>query len=251
MKRFALTFFILLAGCSGSNTPIGIIPGPPPVVGTVKFYLPPYQETLDTLYFKIWSDSSGMEYGGRKSFGADTFSVLLDNLGNEYYYGPGGYSGFTASGQSAILFDTPLGAWPDSLPINGTFTQSTTFAYGGNTWTMSDYYRLLDTSAASAAFGVFDPCIHLQNISTASVAGQGNSSTSEFWMAKGPGQIVQADNLGNSITMVRGQVNGRYWGIGAAKPAPARTLGKAGRENILHVACAWLARRMFTVRGKR
>ena len=239
-KWSALIVVLLVAGCSQTNTPVGIIPAPTPTPSGVKFPLAPYQDMLDTLYFKVWSDSSWIEYGGTKVIGTSAYIVMKDNLGDEYYYDSLGYAGFYNPGSQVILFDTPLGAWPDSLQINGQFNESTTFSYQGYSWTIYDTYNLADTSSASATVGTFDPCLHLQYMSTIYVAGSGNSSYEDIWLANGPGEIVQEDASGGTIVMARGHVNGRYWGTGVATAAPGRALAKSGPENLLRIVSAGL-----------
>ena len=240
MKGSALLGILLLAGCSGHNTPVGPMQAPAPTAGGVKFPLAPYQDALDTLYYKVWSDSSWTAYGGTKIIGTGTYAVLVDNVGDEYYYGDQGYSGFQNPGNIAIMFDTPLGAWPDSLPINGQIIESTTFSYRGNTWKLDNTYSLTDTTSASAAIGTFDPCLHLQLVSRTTVAGSVSGSVYDFWLANGPGEIVQEDELGNAASMARGHVNGRYWGVIAARPAPVRALSKSGPRDLGRVIAAGL-----------
>ena len=252
MKTTVLLAFLILAGCSRNDTLVDVIPSPTPTPtpGGVKFPLAPYQDSLDTLYFKVWSDSSWMAYGGTKVIGTTTYFVVKDNAGNEYYYDSAGYAGFYNPGSTVIIFDTPLGAWPDSLQIYGQISESTTFPYQGYSWTMSNTYRLADTSAASAAFGTFDPSLHFQYVSSLVAAGSGSTSSADLWLANGPGQIVQEDMYGNVFIMARGHVNGRYWGVGFAKPSPARTLSRTRPEELLNALSAGV-RMKFRFRGAR
>jgi hypothetical protein len=248
MKKAALLVLTLLVGCGGKDTLIGVIPARNPPATGPGFPLAPYQETLDTLYLKVWSDSSWSKYGGDTTFGTATYYVMKDNWGDEFYYGDSGYAGFCYAGQSPVLFDTPLGSWPDSLPINGLIYQSTTFTFQGTSWTMYVTYLLADTSADSTIFGRFDPCLHFQSVSTVEVAGTGGSTYVELWLANGPGEIEEADQQGNSLFMVRGHVNGRYWGTGAAKMTGAVRLSKRsstpGPVDIVRVASSGLNARI-------
>jgi len=242
MRTSAFLGILLLAGCSKNDTLVDVIPAQtaPPVLGGVKYALAPYQDALDSLYYKVWSDSSWTAYGGTKVIGTGTYTVLKDDIGDEYYYNSQGYAGFYNPGGTVIIFDTPLGVWPDSLPIGGQINESTTFAYQGYTWSMYNVYVLADTTTASAAFGTFDPCLHVQLVSTVYVAGSGSSSIEDFWLASGPGEIVQEDGSGDSAIMARGYVNGRYWGGGAAKPAPAGTLSKSSPVSLQRTLAAGL-----------
>ena len=242
MKSLTVFFLLLFAGCGAKDTLVGVIPASNsnPTAGSVRFPLAPYEESLDTLYYKLWSDSSWTAYGGTKVIGTATYTVVKDNAGDEYYYSPQGYAGFYTPGSSVILFDTPLGAWPDSLPINGQINEATTFTYQGSSWTMYNTYTLADTTSAGTSFGTFDPCLHLQFVSILVLAGTGSSASEDMWLANGPGQIAQEDQLGNITVMVSGHVNGKSWGVVAAKAAPAGTLSKSGPKDLLRVVSAGL-----------
>ena len=253
MKVSAFLGILLFVGCSHNDTLVGIIPAPnsTSTAGGAKFALAPYQDMLDTLYYKVWSDSSWTAYGGTKVIGTGTYTVIKDNAGDEYYYNSQGYAGFYNPGATIVMFDTPLGAWPDSLPINGQINESTTFAYQGYTWTLYNTYNLADTTSASAAFGTFDPCLHIQFVSTFYVAGSGNSTYEDFWLANGPGEIVQEDEYGVTTVMVRGQVNGKYWGAAAAKAMPARSLSKSEPRDLQRALLAGLPVRMQRFESSR
>ena len=222
MRRILVALVILLTGCSQTSGPIAVIGTPNTTAPSGPgILISPYGEQLDTLYVKVWSDSSWAKFGGWVTIGTTKYFVLASSSGDDYYYGPAGYSGFFPSGGSLILFDTPIGPWPDTLQIGGSIQQSTTFTYQGTAYAMSIVNTLLDTESVSAPFGVFDPSLHFEIVYYQTVAGLTNYSISESWDAKGPGEIAEANSLGQSIFMVRGYVNGKTWGASVSKASVA------------------------------
>jgi len=223
MRQTLTVLVILLAGCSQTSGPIAVIGTPTTTIPSGPgFQLSPYGEQLDTLYLKVWSDSSWAKFGGWITVGTTTYFVLSSSSGDEYYYGPSGYSGFVPYGGSLVLFDTPIGPWPDTLQLGGAIQQSTTFTYQGNPYALTMVNTLIDTQSVSAPFGVFDPCLHFQSIYYQTVAGYTSYSISEFWDARGPGEIEDLNSLGQSTFMVRGHVNGKSWGAGVSKASGAQ-----------------------------
>ncbi|HUI10110.1 MAG TPA: hypothetical protein VL221_07270 [Bacteroidota bacterium] len=223
MRLIPIALLALIAGCAQNNGPVAIIGTPAqPTPSGPALYIVPFGEQLDTLYVKIWSDSSWTAFGGYDTIGSTPYFVLASSSGTDYLYGPAGYAGFIPYGEPLILFDTPIGPWQDSLQIGGTIQQNTTFSFQGNGYAMSLVNTLIDTQSVTTDFGVFSPCLHFAYTELLTVGGSTSPSYSEYWEGVGPGEVEEANSLGQSIVMVRGYVNGRIWGPGLARTRTAQ-----------------------------
>ena len=207
MKYPTLLIFsvVILISCK-KNDPVG----PEPPLKTIV--VSAYREALDSLYFKMWSDSSWSKYGGSVVLNGNSYVVEVTNDGYESYYSATGFAGFKQPGDALILFDKPITNLPDTLAFGEAYTRQTTFSYQGITFTLAQEQTLVDTVSVSVPFGVFNPCLHFASRVTVSASGQSDVQNVEFWIARGPGTIKQASGP-LSVVMVRGIVNGQGWGM--------------------------------------
>ena len=203
-----LVFSSLIFSCNKSSDPVS--PEEPP---KRTMTLDAYGEIIDTLYFKIWSDSSWTEYSQTTTINGITYVTIITNSGNEYYYSALGYAGFKPTGQSLILFDKPLPGLPDTLVFGETYTRQTTFFFQGYNYTLKFEQSLQDTVSVSVPIGIFNPCLHFSSKSTLSAGGQSDIQNSQFWLAQGPGDIKETLNSGATIVLVRAKVNGQGWNM--------------------------------------
>jgi hypothetical protein len=177
-----------------------------------------YGSSLDSAYYKVWSDSSWEKFGQIVILNSIVYVTVVNSDGDEGYYSASGYSGIKPYGQSLILFDTPLTSLPDTLVFGQKYTRETTFSYLGYSYSLKIEQTLEDTVSVSVSFGTFNPCLWLTSTSTTSVGGQSNVSNGQIWLAIGPSDIQQALNTGITISMVYGNVNGRSWGTYTVQP---------------------------------
>jgi hypothetical protein len=198
---------LFLFSCKKSDNPVS----PDPPVKT--FIMSGYGTLIDSNYFKIWSDSSWEKYNRYVSINGNYYITLINNTGDEYYYSTIGYSGFKSNGQSLIMFDKPITGLPDTVSFNQTYSRSTTFYYQGYNYTFNMEYTLLDTTSVYTSFANFNSCLHTRSKGTISVSTQTDVQTSYSWIAKGPSDIKQTLNSGSTISMARGIVNGKGWGM--------------------------------------
>jgi hypothetical protein len=171
-----------------------------------------YYADIDTLYYKLWSDDFSEEWFGRKSIDGIEYLIVTNSSGYKYYYSASGYAGFQSPGSPLVLFDKPIPPLPQEVEFEAPITSTTTFSYGGNLFNMKISYTLIDTSSVSVVFGTFNPCPHFSQELVMSVSDQGETTYSEFWLAKGPGSIQARDSDKTVINMIRGFVNGQAWG---------------------------------------
>jgi hypothetical protein len=180
------------------------------------FDLSEYYESLDSLYYKVWSDGSSRQWHGRQTIGTTPYVIIRNNSGDMYYYSAGGYAGFQTAGYSLILFDKPIPSLPSDVEFGKHIANTTTFSYGGYLFTMKITYALLDTASVAVTFGVFNPCPHFSEEIVLSASGESETTTSQFWIASGPGSIRLRNQDQTVIDMVRGFVNGQSWGVSRA-----------------------------------
>jgi hypothetical protein len=210
---------VFFAACNSTPSPTApATPNGPPVV----FSIADYGESIDSTFFKVWSDSSWDEFYMDTTVNGTRYTILLDNYGNESIYGPGGYSGFGSYGGSIILFDSALAAVPDSLEEGTPYVSQTTFSYQGGQYVLTNYLTLVDTGTVSVPFGTFTDCRLLQSIDVINGVLQ---NAMVYGLAKGPSDILRQYNSAYgtySILMAYGVVNGERWGVsgsGALKKA--------------------------------
>ncbi len=172
-----------------------------------------YGESLDSTYFKVWSDSSSEGFFADTIINGTQYSIILDNAGNETLYGPDGYAGFGQYGGSIVLFDSSLPSLPDTM-IGGTaYSRQTTFSYQGGSYVLVDLETLVDTTTISVPFGTFTDCRVLQSLEAINGVLQ---SATVYWLAKGPSDIARQYNSGYgayNVLMAYGMVNGQSWGV--------------------------------------
>ena len=203
----------MLIGCKkDTGNPVAPATTTPPVVVPAQISLRSYQTTIDTNYVEVWSDSSWSKYGSYKTVNGLTYYVEITSAGNQYYYGAIGYSGWVPSGGSLILFDKPILGWPDSLGLGKQIFDTTTFTYQGYLYQMIETSTLVDTPSISVSFGLFHPCLHFTYAVRLTAGGSSQTTYSDYWCARGPGQIRSMDSNYKVTTMVRGYVNGQFWG---------------------------------------
>jgi hypothetical protein len=199
---------LLFLRCNMEDTPVS---SKTSIQKTINIYA--YGSSLDSAYYKMWSDSSWEKFNQVTSVNGKNYVTTLNSDGDEYYYDSIGYAGIKPNGQSLILFDAPLSSLPDTLVFGQKYIQETTFSYQGINYLLKDEQTLEDTVSVSVPFGTFNPCLWFQSTSTTTVAGQSIVSAGQFWLAIGPSNIQQTLNSGNTIMMVRGCVNSKSWGV--------------------------------------
>ena len=208
---------IVLSSCNQTSAPTGTspqFPNPGLAVSLVG-----YGSTLDSTYYKVWSDSSWQEFYIDTTISGTTYSVLLDDAGNETLYGPDGYSGFGVNGGYVVLFDSALASPPDTMLEGTPYVTQTTFSYQGSSYVLTDQETLLDTTTVTLPFGTFTDCPVIQSVGSINGSLQ---YVNVYWLAKGPSDIVRQDYTGYTIQMAYGVVNGQNWGItSGALPAIA------------------------------
>ncbi len=231
MKTFniAALFFVstLFVSCNQSSNPTSSqFRNPGMVVSTNG-----YGESLDSSYYKVWSDSSWQKFYKDTTINGTTYRVILDDVGNENLYGPNGYSGFGQDSGAVIVFDSALASLPDSIAEGTAYVSQTTFSYLGAQYVLTDQEALLDTATVTMPFGTFPNCLVMQSIG----AINGNIQYAmTYWIAKGPSDIVRQDYSGFTVLMAYGIVNGQRWGLppGGAMPYAAsfeNGVGSAGQ----------------------
>ena len=202
-------------------------PGPtqPVFSGTVS--LDGYGETIDSSYYKVWSDSSWEQFNGDTTINGLAYTILLASDSSQYFYNASGnYAGFELPqiyGNNIIIFDSSLASLPDTMIGNLTYQQQTTFSFQGISYTLIDDETLVDSGTVVTSFGAFSNCPGIQSNQTI-VAGNSAVAASNvvYWLAKGP-SVVEQDfydfygYLAYSITMAYGVVNGQGWGVGLSK----------------------------------
>jgi hypothetical protein len=187
-----------------------------------------YGSSLDTSYFKVWSDSSWEKYSKVRNVNGIDYLVTVTSAGNTYYYGKSGYAGLQPSGMSLILFDTPL-QLPSTIPFKQSIKIQTTFYADSYNYTLVYDYYLNDTVNVSVPFGSFTGCAWFTVNMTLSAGGQSQSQSTDTYMAVGPSTIKTVSSNGSAVVMVRGNVNGRSWGMSLAKV----TAQSSGRSNLI------------------
>jgi len=193
-----------------------------------------YMTYIDSLYYKVWSDSSWEKFNRFIKINNIDYVTVINNDGYEYYYTAIGYAGFKPIGESLILFDEPLPTLPDTLLFNYTYKRETTFYYQGYNYILTYNETLLDTVSVAVPFGIFNPCLWFKSKATISASGQSETQNSEFWLAEGPGAIKLKQDNGIVIVMVRGIVNGEWWGMPLQKTTRDITLYK-GKKTLLDI----------------
>ena len=207
---------VIIYSCNNnpiSNTTI-------PSHGTQKISLNGYGAKLDSTYFKVWSDSSWESFDMDTTISGTPYTVLIDNTGYEYFYGPNGYSGFWPYGGNLVMFDSVLADPPDSMTEGKTYTEETTFNSQGINYVIKAEATPIDTATVTVPFGTFKNCIWIQSTTSISGAGQTNISTTQYWYAKGPSAIEKQYSTGINILMAYGSVNGQGWGGTFNRMAP-------------------------------
>lgn len=184
-----------------------------------------YGSTLESAYYKMWSDSTWEEFGRIVTVDSTTYATIVDDAGYEYYYSSQGYAGFCPSGGSLILFDEPIPSLPDTLVFGKTYTQQTTFTSQGTAYTMKIVQTLQDTGTVTVGFGTFYDCLSFKSQTTLSGGGSSNVTSSQYWLAKGPSELKRESSSGAVSLMLYGYVNGQSWGEGLPKRSPGRAAG--------------------------
>ncbi len=216
LSAFSLvSLTIFLSSCSQNTAPTSSVL-PQGITGE-PFNMVGYGIDLDSTYYKVWSDSSWEEYYMDTTISGTKYTVLLENTGYEYFYGPSGYAGFWPYGGSLVMFDSVLASIPDTMIGGQTYTLQTTFSYQGTSYVLTDLEALVDTTTVGVPFGTFADCRVLQ--STGAINGVTQYSTT-YWFAKGPADIVRQDYTGYTINMAYGVVNDQGWGVTLSKEMP-------------------------------
>ncbi len=216
MKRSLYTSLIvlsvLLEACNAGPAPTAPAGLSIPKSRAVPMSVAGYGESLDSTYFKMWSDSSWDEFYMDTTLNGIPYSIILTSAGNENLYGPNGYSGFGQYGGSIILFDSALASLPDTMVGGTPYTTQTTFSYQGGTYVLVDQETLVDSVTVSVPIGTFTNCRILESVGAINGVLQ---YATYFWLAKGPSDIIEEYNTvygPYSIQMAYGEVNGQTLG---------------------------------------
>lgn len=206
---------ILFDACSGQNTPLPTAPVGPgtPQGPAVPLSVVGYGESLDSAYYKVWSDSSWDWFYGDTLINGTPYTVVIDNTGYKTFYGPNGFAGFAQYGGSVVIFDSALAQLPDTMVTGTTYGLQTTFTYQGASHVLLDLETLIDSATVSVPFGTFTDCRVLHSIGAIDNILQ---YSTYYWLAKGPSDIVHEYDQGYgfyTVQMVYGVVNGQGWGV--------------------------------------
>lgn len=164
----------MLYSCNNTLAPTAPAPPRPPAKSQLKpsFNFTGCGSTLDSTYYKVWSDSSWQAFDMDTTIGGTTYAVMVDNTGYLYFYGPNGYAGFRPYGGNLIMFDSTLASLPDTVVEGKTYNLKTTFTSQGTGYVLTDQEVLEDTGSVTVPFGTFSDCIHLKSTTTVSGGGQ-------------------------------------------------------------------------------
>lgn len=185
-----------------------------------------YGQNIDSSYYKVWSDSSWEEFYHDTTIGGAIYSTILDASGDQYFYDSlEEYCGFELPqiyGVTAILFDKPLPALPDTVVGSQTYVLQTTFFFQNVRYILMDNETLVDTSTFTVPFGTFIGCPGIRSNQSITSNGLLIAGSDElYWTAKGPSIIVRdLLDYGYAIEMVYGVVNGKGWGVAISKMGP-------------------------------
>lgn len=175
-----------------------------------------YGSSIDEYYYKIWSDSTWECFNRTLTINGTFYATIMDCYGNEYYYSSEGYAGFQIYGDSLILFDQPMPSLPDTINFNQKYVQTATFTYDGYKYRLQDEQTLHDTSTVSVSFGTYS-CLWFEAKSIITSGDQSQAAATQAWMAKGPSNIKEILNSGDTIFMTEGVVNGKGYGNASPK----------------------------------
>jgi hypothetical protein len=219
---YVLVIAPILLSCSKDDSPVST---PPP--RTIR--LIDYGSTLDSAYYKKWSDSSWEKFNRIVTVNGITYATTISSDSTEYYYTALGYAGLKGRGLLLILFDNPLTSLPETLTFGQNYRRETTFYYQGYNFSLQIDESLEDTVSVSVPFGTFNPCLWLKVKTTVTGAGQSQAQSGQIWLARGPSDVKQVLYSGATIVMVRGRVNGQGWGMPFPKQVAATPGGAPHR----------------------
>ncbi len=208
-----LCLSVLLEACNSTPAPTEPTAPTIPLGPAVPLSVVGYGVSLDSSYFKVWSDSSWDQFYGDTIINGTQYTITLDDAGNENLYGPDGYSGFGTYGADIVLFDSVLASLPDTMVGRTPYLMQTTFTYQGAHYVLMDQETLVDTTTVSLPFGTFTDCRVLQSIGTINGVLQ---YATDSWLAKGPSDIAREYITvygAYRIQMAYGSVNGQSWGM--------------------------------------
>ncbi|HTX99074.1 MAG TPA: hypothetical protein VMG09_03550 [Bacteroidota bacterium] len=232
MRQLLSASLILLAVIALSCSQGSVPNGPPPATQTPVGHAGPlsvvgYGETLDSSYYKVWSDNTWEEYSGDTMINGIVYTIIMDNSGYENFYSPAGYAGFGQYGSSPILFDSVLASVPDTMVVGTTYTAQTTFMYQGSSNVLIDQETLVDSGTVTVPFGTFTNCRVMSSVGAINGVLQ---YATVYWLAQGPSDIAREYSTAYGpydIQMSYGEVNGIEWGVPSSALA-RRVPGAAG-----------------------
>jgi hypothetical protein len=201
---------LFVTACNKADIPIGFISGPP-----FKFAFTGFGETLEPGYLKVFSDSSREQYRGIDSVNGTLYlsTIAGDSTLIYYTFVAHQYAGYKLAGQDPIIFDAPLPSLPARWSSDTAVARTATFTVGGNAVSITDTYTLLDTAAVVTPLGSFSPAPHFLDQTSVSVSNGGSfSGSQEFWLARGPGEIITIQAGQSPVYFIYGFVNGVTWG---------------------------------------
>jgi len=242
MRRIvSIGLFIISVAFSACNQP-----APTQSSFSGKVILDGYGETIDSSYYKVWSDSSWEEFYGDTSINGTTYTILLSSDSSEYIYdSSGNYFGFKLPhiyGENIIVFDSALASLPDTLIGNLTYVLQTTFSFQGAQYGLIDNETLVDSGTVGTPFGIFTNCPGIQSSQVIVTGGSVIAGSNVvYWLAKGP-SVIEQDFYDSfygyylySITMSYGVVNGQTWNVGLSKSQLIHSGKVASLQNSISV----------------
>jgi hypothetical protein len=165
----------------------------------------------DSLYYKVWTDSSSERYAGMVEAGGVSYlSIVDDNAGTQVLYAEGKYAGLVAPTGEPIIFASPIDPPPASMALGQTVVRNTTFTFQNAQVALQVSYTLLDTGTVSAPLGTFSHAVKVRASAVASAVIVADTATVVEWIARGPGTVRRFIGT-DTLEMVYGNVNGRFW----------------------------------------
>jgi hypothetical protein len=220
MKTTAIALFcaILVISCKkDESTPVEPVQQPSPPARKV-FVLSEHRFRLDSLFYKMWSDSVSQRYGGQFTWNGTTYQVLEEGPQLKYLFNRNGeLAGQQSGGMTPVIYDWPMPKMPDTVAIGEMFRLSTQFIYPANQLTipMVEEYTLLDTGSVQVPCGSFSSSAHFAvRYSSVYPTGQAYSIDYETWFVKDLANVKTLySGQTNPLVVVRGCVRGRTWGM--------------------------------------
>jgi hypothetical protein len=210
---YLLIPLLFLLGCNKSSNPVETTPE---VSAVIKIALSPYGESMDSLYYKYWSDGTWEKYNGLITANGKKFYTTISNTGSIYYYDETGYAGWKdKTSTSPIFYNYRSGYLPDTVSVGESYTIIKTFVYSGYTYTVKSVFTVNKPVDLQFTYIKFFNCIEIAGVSTVTAGSESQTSNSTSWEAAGPGTVKQMVNNSYYIAVTDAYVNGKTWKISA------------------------------------